>query len=86
MMSEQLPKARAMTRYEVKTLRGAGLDPAFWDEELTMKLNAEMVDWILDHVYQGHDFTNTPYSNCLELATMTYQLTYRMSEDEAKNS
>jgi hypothetical protein len=86
MMNEQFPQARAMTRCEVKTLRGAGLDPAFLNEEMTMKLNAEMVDWILDHVYEGSDFANTPYSHCLDLATKTYQLTYLMSDAAAKNS
>lgn len=85
-MSDQLVKARAMTRAEIKSLRGGGLDPAFLNDEMTMKLNAEMVDWILDNVYQGVDFANISYSKCLELATKTYQLTYQMSDDEAKNS
>jgi hypothetical protein len=85
-MDKQLPQVRALTRAEITALREAGLDPAFRDEDLTMQFNAAMVDWILDHVYQGFDFANTPYSNCLELATATYQQTYLMSDAAAKNS
>ncbi len=85
-MNETLPKARALTRGEIKALREAGLDPAFHEDDLTMKVNAEMVDWMLDQVYQGFDFTSVPYSDCLELATKTYQLTYSVSEAAAKNS
>jgi hypothetical protein len=85
-MNPTMPKARALTRAEIKALREAGLDPAFRADDLTMKVNAEMVDWMLDHVYRDFDFANTPYSSCLELATRTYQLTYSVSEAAAKNS
>ncbi len=85
-MNGTLPKARALTRSEIKALRAAGLDPAFIENDLTMKVNAEMVDWMLDHVYASHDFAAVPYSACLELATKTYQLTYTVSGAEEKNS
>jgi len=79
------PLPRALTREELKLLRKAGLDPAFLDGDTTVKVSVGMVDWILDHVYQNHDFTNTPYPECLELATKTYKLTYGLNQ-EVKNS
>jgi hypothetical protein len=85
-MNITLPNPRPMTRSELKALRNAGLDPAYHENELTVKLNTDMVDWILDHVYQGVDFADVAYSSCLELATKTYQLTYSVSGSEAKNS
>jgi zona occludens toxin (predicted ATPase) len=85
-MNSNLPQARALTLAEVKALRNASLDPAFLENDLTMKINAEMVDWILEHAYRGFDFANLPYSACLELATRTYQLTYSVTGTEEKNS
>ncbi len=85
-MNGTLPKARALTRSEIKALRAAGLDPAFIEGAITMKKNAELVDWIMDKVYKDTDFSNIPYSACLELSTKTYQLTYRVTEEEEKNS
>lgn len=85
-MNQSLPKPRALTRAELKALRGAGLDPAFCENDVTMKLNAEMVDWILDHVYRDADCSDIPFPDCLELATRTYQMTYSVTAAEAKNS
>jgi hypothetical protein len=84
-MNERLPNPRALTRDELKLLRSAGLDPALCENEVTIRLNAEMVDWILDNVYRGMDFADIPYPDCLELATKSYQLTYSVSPGEAKN-
>ncbi|HEX7715178.1 MAG TPA: hypothetical protein VF531_14275 [Bacillota bacterium] len=82
----ELTKPRAMTRDELKALRTAGLDPACNENGVSIKVNTEMVDWILDHVYHGFNFGNVPYPECLELATKTYQLTYTLSAVEVKNS
>ena len=71
-----VPQARPLTRGEVKKLREANLDPAFHEDDLTMKVNAEMVDWILENIYPDFNFDNNPYSSCLKLATDVYQLTY----------
>lgn len=84
-MSRCLPEPRPLTRSELKLLRDAGLDPAFLEGETSVRISAEMVEWILDNIYKEYDFTNTSYSECLRLATKTYQLTYSM-DGEIKNS
>lgn len=85
-----LPQARAMSRNELKAFRAAGLDPVFF--ELTegstlafLKLTALGNDWILDNVYQGYDFGDTPNNELVELTEKTYRLTYGL-EKEVKNS
>ncbi len=80
-----LPQPRALTRDEIKALRAAGLDPAFTENDVTMKLNTDMVDWILDNIYKDFSFANLPYSDCLKLATKSYQMTYSVASEE-KNS
>lgn len=85
-----LPKARAMNRSELKAFRAAGLDPVFFevtdDNKLSfLKLTALGNDWILDNVYQGHDFDQVPHNQLIELAETTFRLTYGL-EKEVKNS
>lgn len=86
----RLPQPRAMTRSELQAFRAAGLDPVFFEitEENKMnflKLSAMSNDWILDNVYQGHDFSSEPHNQLVELAESTFRLTYGL-EKETKNS
>lgn len=85
-----LPQARAMNRSELKAFRAAGFDPVFFevneDNKLSfLKLTALGNDWILDNIYQGHDFENVPHNELIELAEKTFRLTYGL-EKEVKNS
>ena len=84
-MNGRLPEARPLTRSELKLLRNNGLDPAFLESETSIRISVEMVEWILDNIYQECDFSHVSYSECLRLATKTYQLTYSI-DDEVKNS
>ena len=81
--AKELPQARSMTMAEVKKMRAAGRDPAF-QTSLTPEDNAAFVDWILENIYPGVDFSDFAYSAILGLAKATYQMTYG-SADEEKN-
>lgn len=83
-------KPRAMTRKEIKAMRKAGMDPAIKsdvDNREIAKIGAEMIDWILDNIYKGHDFDDVPYNECVKLAQETYQISMgqKVQDDEAKN-
>lgn len=85
-----LPQARAMNRNELKAFRAAGLDPVFFENtgenQLSfLKMTALGNDWILDNIYQGHDFEELPNNQLIELAEKTFRLTYGL-EKEVKNS
>ena len=62
-----LPKARGMTRGEVRAMVAAGYDPE--------KTTTEQFDWILDNVYSGIS-DDAPYLDCIALALETFQETF----------
>lgn len=81
-------KVRSMTKKEITELRKAGLDPAVQDnadDRKMARVSVEMVDYILEKVYPGHDFDNEPYDECVALATKTYRKSMG-DEEEVKNS
>lgn len=61
-----------MDRNQIKELRKAGLDPAYNDAK-DAKSTADMVDWILDNIYPGIDFSGVPYHKVMMLAANTYK-------------
>jgi hypothetical protein len=83
-----LPKARSMTRDQIKKFREAGLDPAFLkpsDGPINiLRLNGETAEWIADNVYPGQVSDDVPYSNILALSEETYLLTYNVPKRAAK--
>lgn len=50
-----------------------------------MRLNVQFVDAVLELVYPGIDFDDTPQPDCAKLTALTYQLT-QGREIEIKNS
>jgi len=74
-----IPEVKSMTRKQIKELRAAELDPAL--NGGGSDKNAELVDWIIDHVYSelnGAD--DMEYSALVKLATDTYTRAYRGPE------
>lgn len=81
----QVPKARAMTNGEMRTLLDAGLDPAQWDKDKPNYMTKLFTNWVCDNLYKDFDFKDTPQPDCTKLALDTYKLTNGSDEDE-KNS
>lgn len=74
---------RDMDRKQVKALREAGLDPAF--VEMNGQKTADLIDWIIDHIYPDVELDGVPYYKITQLAMDTYRRA--MSGPEAvKNS
>ena len=90
-----LPPARSMTRGERNAFREAKKDWRIQKEidfadplavNAVLKENAEMVDWIIDNIYDGKDgrFDNVPQEELNHLADLTYRKTYG-TPDAGKN-
>ena len=80
-----IPTPRPMTYKERKRFRAAGCDMAFIpasereEQSKLAQLTEDMIDWILNEIYDGKDnpwYEDVPYSILAELAKATYQITY----------
>ena len=83
-----IPEPRPMTRKERRALDAAELNMSkvpLSDERRFIHVRDDMYDWILDHIYAGHDFDEVDNCVCNALALYTYQLTYQ-DDIAAKNS
>lgn len=69
---------KSMTRGQIKQLRAAGLDPAFGEKD--KENSAELVDWIIDHIYPELPADDLEYHILVKLATDTYTRAYRGPE------
>ena len=80
----KMPLMRAMSRKQVRELRGAGHDLIrsgnFEDKEAI----AELVDWVLDNVYPDLS-EHVDYNQAFWLALNTYRAIYEVTEPEIKN-
>ena len=79
-----LPAVRSMTRKELRALLAKGLDMITSTEQDKRKLSADMVDYILDVVFKGHDFEDVPQDVLNLFAVNVYNKTYGLAT-EAKN-
>lgn len=83
----KLPKARSMTRRELKVFRESGMDPVFTeDRPMTsldiLKMQALSQEWILENIYAGCDFEDTPNELLSKLASDTWEKTYGIGTKE----
>lgn len=74
---------RKMNYGQIKDMRAAELDPAFWKENSAAK-NAELIDYIINKIYPDHDFREYEYDEIMDFAMKTYRATYGRA-DEIKN-
>lgn len=81
-------EVRIMTRKQMKDLKEAGCDPSFIGDEATnqklAQISMEMVDWVLENVYDDVNFDEWLNPDCIKLARATYQMSIG-DEVEIKN-
>lgn len=97
--TSEMPEARTMTRRQAKEFNAKELNPLRniemiqkvrkeeWDAEdslFSLKLNDDMVEWILGNVYSEFDFDNADQKLSDALALETYNKTF-VSNAEVKN-
>jgi hypothetical protein len=97
--TSEMPETRSMTRKQAKEFNAKGLNPLRntemiqkirkeeWDAEdslFSLKLNDDMVEWILENVYPEFDFDNADQKLSDTLAIETYNKTF-VSNAEIKN-
>lgn len=73
---------RVMSYKQIKALRKAGLDPAYFGVDGAK--SSEMVDYILENIYPEYDFDSCGYDEIFELGMATYRRCFGAPE-ETKN-